>query len=115
MKKYIITLIFLMSLILTSCSTLKLASPESFEQSYAYAKTTESVMLEAAHISYKNGLITKATESYIAVTIENTNETVKAARELSKTDLSSATSQLNGALQIIASLKDFMEKQGITN
>ena len=110
MKKLII---ITSMLFLGACSSMQVVAPKTFEQTYVEAKTTLSVLLEADHASFKAGVIPKATESYVATVIINANQLLESAHTLSKTDMTSATGQINAANTVITSLQQYMNTQGI--
>ena len=115
MKKLKILFITALAFIsmLSACSSLQLATPQTFDQKYMYAKTTESVILEAAHTSYVNKIIGQSTESYIVKSVQGIDIIIVEAKTISKTDISTATAKLNIALQLIDKLRIFMDDNGI--
>lgn len=114
MKKTLYTVIIAFSLSLGACSSQPVLAPaNTLLEKYAYAKTTESVMLTAATVNRRNGVITKATESYVVKTLKTVDGLLEESVILSKTDLTSANSQLEAALTIINSVKQFLNDNGI--
>ena len=99
--------------LLCSCTSMQVSQPKTFNETYAIAKTTLSILLEADHISHVNGVIPIQTEAYVLKVIQNSNELLEDAKILSTTDLTSANGKLNAAIVVITSLQSYMNTQGI--
>ena len=100
-------------LFMASCGTLNLPSAKTFDQKYAYALTTNASIRTAAATAVNAEVLAPEKAEYVLKSTDIIRATIDEARDISKTDLSTAEGKLQAGLDLIKAVTTYLNENGV--
>lgn len=113
LRSHRLSLLPLLLLVLSACSTLGVAPAQSFDQKLAYAYATHTAVLTTATNALSAGTIKSADAEQVLKLADESRALLDGAKAVSSTDPTMAGNKLALAASILTQLQSYLQARGV--